>query len=382
MADAAEVEHTATAPAQGKDAPPHEGHPKGRARFSSRQVQVILAFAAVYSIWGSTYLAMKFTNETIPPFLMAAVRFLIAGCGLYLWLRLRGAPRPTREHWRAAAIMGGLLLVGGNAVLAFAEKTVPSGIGALIIALVPLWMALMLWLRPGGTRPHSRTFLGLALGLVGVGLLASQGAGQGSAFTLAGAAICVVASISWAAGSVYSRAAPVPSVPLVATAMEMICGGLMLSVVALVTGEATSLRVETVSFRSAASLGYLIIFGSLVGFSAYTWLLRNVAPAKAATYAYVNPAVAVLLGWQFGKETLTGMTILASAVIIGAVVLTTTSRTPAAPAAERVEDLAREAAAPESVLALLEESPHELPDQSPDPSPDQSGTFANPGTAR
>lgn len=303
------------------------GTPAGQPRRASpRQLQVILAFAAVYSIWGSTYLAISFADRSIPPFLMAATRFLIAGGALYLVLRLRGAPRPTMEHWRAAAIMGGLLLVGGNGLLVFAEKTVPSGIAALIIALVPLWMALMLWLRPGGVRPGARALLGLALGIVGVALLASQGAEKGSTFALAGAALCIVGSISWAAGSVYSRNAPVPAVPLLATAMEMLCGGAMLVVVALVTGEGGELHVQAVSLLSALSVGYLIVFGSLIGFTAYAWLLRNVAPAKVATYAYVNPAVAVVLGWAFDHEMLTGTTILASLVIIGAVILTTTAR--------------------------------------------------------
>lgn len=292
----------------------------------SRRIQLVAAFVAVYIIWGSTYLAIRFADATLPPFLMAGARFLIAGALLYGWMRLRGATRPTRDHWTSALIVGLLLLVGGNGVVVWAERVVPSSLAALLISMVPIWMALMDWLRPGGARPSLATLSGLALGFAGVALLIGPGAGGSATFNPLYAGIVVLASISWAAGSLYSRGAKMPPAPLLGTAMEMVVGGVVLLALGLVTGEPGQLNPRAVSAQSALAFLFLIIFGSLIAFSAYVWLLRNAAPTRVATYAYVNPVVAVFLGWAFDNEQLTGRTLLAAAVIVAGVLVITTFR--------------------------------------------------------
>lgn len=288
---------------------------------------LIIAFAAVYGIWGSTYLAIRFAIETLPPFLMLATRFTIAGAVIYGWARLRGAPRPAAFHWRAAAVVGGLLLTIANGSVAWSEQSVPSGLAALLIAIVPLWMVVLDWLRPGGVRPGRGVFLGLALGLVGIALLVGPGQLAGnSQVDPIGALALMVASLSWAIGSLYSRSAQLPSSPLLATGMAMLAGGALLSVVGILAGEPVRLALDAVSLRSALSLGYLIVFGSIVAFTAYIWLLRVSTPARVSTYAYVNPVVAVLLGWALAGEPLTLRTLSAAAVIVTAVAIITSRR--------------------------------------------------------
>ena len=287
---------------------------------------VIAAFIAVYTIWGATYLGIRFAIETIPPFLMAGSRFVIAGAVLYAWMRLSGAPAPTRMQWRATTMIGALLLLGGNGVLAWAEQLVPSGLAALIISTVPIWMVLLDWLR-GGARPTAGISIGLVLGLVGIALLVGPAnlAGGNQLNTL-GVIVLLFASLSWATGSLYARRASIPSTPLLATSMEMLTGGGLLLLAGLVAGEGGQLRLDQLSLRSVVAFGYLVFFGSLVGFSAYTWLLRVSTPARVSTYAYVNPVVAVFLGWALAGEALTPQTLLAAAVIITAVVVITTGQ--------------------------------------------------------
>jgi drug/metabolite transporter (DMT)-like permease len=288
--------------------------------------RVIAAFAAVYLLWGSTYLAIRFAIDTIPPLAMAGVRFLVAGAVLYALVRARGAAKPTRANWVAALIVGGLLLACGNGSVVWAEQLVPSGIAALLVATVALWMVLMDWLRPGGRRPGALVIAGIALGLGGLVLLVQPSSFGGQAVNPVGAATLVVASIAWAAGSIYSTRAKLPSSPLLATAMEMLAGGALLVIAGALTGEVTSFDPDAVSLRSGLALLYLVIFGSLVGFSAYVWLLRVASPSSVSTYAYVNPVVAVILGWALAGEELTIRTILAAGVIVGAVVLITLGR--------------------------------------------------------
>ncbi|MFI5272584.1 MAG: drug/metabolite exporter YedA [Ktedonobacterales bacterium] len=307
---------------------------------TSNHTRLIVNLVVVYLIWGSTYLAIRFAIDSIPPLLMAGVRFLVAGALLYGWVRLRGASRPTWSHWRSAIIIGGLLLVLGNGGVVVAEQTIPSGLAALLVSLVPLWIALLDWLRPGGRRPNLAVAFGLVLGFVGVALLVGPRAfGGGSAV---GVVIVLVASFCWAAGSLYSRGARMPSSPLMGNAIEMLAGGILLVVVALVTGEAGKLHLSAITLRSALALAYLIIFGSLIAFTAYIWLLRNAPITRVSTYAYVNPVVAVFLGLIFAGEHLTTLTLVAAAVILAAVVVITTFRNvpsqvslaaPAAPAA-------------------------------------------------
>lgn len=299
---------------------------KLRAMSGSMGIQIVAAFIAVYIIWGSTYLAIRFADETMPPFVMASVRFLVAGGLLYAWLRLRGTPRPQLVHWRSALIIGGLLLAGGNGLVSFAEVQVPSSVAAVIVGMVPLWMGLIDWLRPGGVRPSVGVMVGLAVGFAGVALLVTQGNDVGGTLTIFGIGTLLVATICWASGSLYARGAALPKSPLMGTATEMLAGGAILVVLATVTGQWGQLNIEKISTTSVIALAFLIIFGSLVAFSAYVWLLRNVSSARVSTYAYVNPAVAVFLGWALAKEEITVRTLIATAIIIGSVAIITTAR--------------------------------------------------------
>jgi drug/metabolite transporter (DMT)-like permease len=311
---------------------PHDAAPK--------RWQLILAFASVYLIWGSTYLAIKFAIETIPPFLMAGVRFLISGLILYGWARWKGAPSPTRIHWKSAALVGVLLLMGGNGGVVWAEQRVASGVAALIVAIVPVWIALMEWKSPGGKKPGWQVSAGLAAGTVGLLLLASPGAALGEHVDLIGAGVLVFATLCWATGSIKAKHSPLPESPLMTTGMEMLTGGAALVLLGLGTGEAGQVNFGAMSEKSMLAFVYLTTFGSLVGFTAYIWLLRVGSPTRAATYAYVNPVVAVFLGWLLASEPITPRTILATLVIVGGVVLITSARgnrpKPAPPPAQPV----------------------------------------------
>jgi len=296
----------------------------GPTRQHSR-ARLLAAFAAVYTVWGSTYLFIRFAVETLPPFLMAGARFAVAGVILYLWARMRGARAPTRAEWRGATIAGLFLLLGGNGAVVWAEQRVPSGITALLVATVPVWMVLLDWLRPGGSRPRAGVFVGLALGLVGLALLVGRGAfgSPGDGADITGAAVLVVGSILWAIGSLYVRHYPQPSAAVVTNAVQMLAGGAALFVVGTLVGEFGRLNIGAASTRSLLSLLYLIIAGSLIGFTAYTYLLQVSTPAKVSTYAYVNPVVAVFLGWAFAGEEITTRTLIAAAVILAGVAIIT-----------------------------------------------------------
>jgi drug/metabolite transporter (DMT)-like permease len=289
------------------------------------RVRIALAFLSIYTIWGSTYLAIRFAIETFPPFLMASIRFLIAGAVLYAWMRLRGAPHPTRANWKAAAIIGGLLLLGGNGLVSKAELVIPSGLTAVLITIVPIWMALVELLRKDRIVPTPQVVFGLALGFGGVVLLVGPGnlAGSGGLDPL-WTGVLILASLSWATGSVYSRKASLPKTALLGSGMEMLAGGVLLLFASLASQEWVGFQPEKVSLLSFVSFIYLIVFGSLIGFSSYVWLLTKTTTAKASTYAYVNPVVAVLLGYFLAGEQLTLRTLLASSVIIIAVVVITT----------------------------------------------------------
>lgn len=291
------------------------------------RTKLFTAFAAVYLIWGSTYLAIKFAIDTMPPFLMAGVRFVIAGLLLYLVSRLRGAARPTFSHWKATALVGGLLLLGGNGGVVWAQQTVPSGVAALLVAIVACWMVLIDWLRPGGRPPTLPIALGLVLGLAGLVLLIGPDSIMGGGrVPLVGALVLAAASFSWATGSVVSQHIRMPDDGLLTTAMEMLCGGTLLVGASLVAGEPASFDPSSITVRSALAVVYLILVGSIVGYTAYIFLLRWTTPAKAATYAYVNPVVAVILGWAFAGEALTTRMLIAAVVIIGGVALITLGR--------------------------------------------------------
>jgi drug/metabolite transporter (DMT)-like permease len=275
----------------------------------------VLAFAAVYLCWGMTYLAMRIAVRDIPPHLMSGARFLLAGLVLYLWTRRRGDARPSATQWRAAAIIGAFLLLGGNATVAWAEQQVPSGLAAVLIAVAPIWMVGFEWLR-GGPRPGARVVAGLLLGLAGVALLVSPQADTTAQVSLLGAVLLVLASASWAWGSVLSKSVPLPKSPFLATGMEMVAGGCLLLLTAAAAGQFAQFKPAEVSAEAGLAWLFLVVFGSLVGFTAYIWLLGVTSIAKAGTYAYVNPIVAVFLGWAVLDEPVTGRTLVAAVVIL------------------------------------------------------------------
>jgi drug/metabolite transporter (DMT)-like permease len=282
--------------------------------------KIAVAFFAVYVCWGMTYLAMRVAVVDIPPHLLSGSRFVVAGLLLYAWARLRGEPPPTPRQWRWAALIGGFLLLGGNASVAWAEERVPSGLAAVLIAVAPIWMVGLEWAR-GGARPTKRVIFGLLLGLLGVGLLVSSRASASAPVDPGGAMILILASASWAWGSVISKSAPLPKSPFLATSMEMIGGGLLLLLTAGVAGQFAQFKPTQVSGSAALAWTYLVVFGSLVGFTAYIWLLGVTSIAKAGTYAYVNPVVAVLMGWAILHEQVTSRMLLAAAVILVGVAL-------------------------------------------------------------
>ena len=287
---------------------------------------VLTAFATVYVVWGSTYLAIRYAVATIPPFVMAGARFLLAGIMLIAWSKWRDGARATASNWKAAAIAGALLLAGGNGAVVWAEQRVPSGLTALLVAAVPLWMVLAEWLRPRGKRPTAGVVIGIAVGIAGIFLLIGPGSLGGERVDPAGAAALVLGSLSWAIGSLYSREADLPANPIFATGMEMFAGGAVLWLGALIAGEWHHLDLARATPASVGGFFYLVVFGSLIGFTAYAWLLRVSTPAKVSTYAFVNPVIAVLLGWAIAHEPVGPRTIVAAAVIIGAVALITMAK--------------------------------------------------------
>lgn len=291
------------------------------------KVRLIAAFAAIYTVWGSTYLAIRFGVESIPPFLMAAMRFIIAGLIMYPWARLRGAQPPTRIEWRSAAIIGTLLLFIGNGGVTWAEQRVPSGIAALLVGTVPIWIVLLDWLWHGAARPRPGVMIGLGVGFVGVLMLIGTDQLFGhNQIDLSGTGVLLIATVAWAVGSLYSRKAVLPSSPALATSMEMLAAGVVLLLAAGITGEFQRFDPAMVSARSWLSVGYLSLFGSIVGFTAYVWLLRVAHASRVATYAYVNPVIAIFLGWSLAGEEFTAQMLLAAAIIILAVVLIITNQ--------------------------------------------------------
>ena len=295
---------------------------------------LLAAFGAVYIIWGSTYLGIKYAIETLPPFLMAGSRFLIAGAALYALARLgfgdasKRGERPQPAHWRAAAIIGTLLFLCGNGGVTWAEGHITSSLAALLVASEPLWIVLLAWLLPGGgSRPNGKVWLGLALGFAGVWLLVSAGTSSanhpGGGTNILGAGVVLGAAFAWAVGSIYSLRASLPRSPLLSSGMQMLAGGSLLLLVGIMTGELARLDFNSVSTRSILAFLYLTVFGSIVAFTAYSWLLHNVSPARVSTYAYVNPAVAVLLGWALAGEAMTTSSLVAAGIIVASVALIT-----------------------------------------------------------
>lgn len=279
-------------------------------------VQVLAALLAVYVIWGSTYLVMRWGIAELPPFLMGAIRFSIAGAILLAIARVRGAPWPTLRQWRNAAGVGGLLFVGGNGMVAIAERTVSSGVAAVVCATMPLWLAMLSW--AGGERPTSREWLGQVLGVAGVAILVGDQVGSAAPLDLA---VIVLSPIAWAAGSMLAKRVDLAA-GIASAATEMIGGGLLMAVVGLAVGE----RLHPVSWHAIGAVAYLIVLGSLVGFTAYMWLLQRTRPALATSYAFVNPPLAVVFGILLGGERASWSLAIATPLIVGSVVMVVRGR--------------------------------------------------------
>jgi drug/metabolite transporter (DMT)-like permease len=297
------------------------------------------AMISVYIVWGSTYLAIRFAVESMPPFLMAGLRFLIAGTVLYIWRRfLVKDAIPKKIEWRSAAIVGFFLLVGGNGSVVWAEQHVPSGIAALLVGSAPLWMVLIDAFRPGGRRPGGATILGVGLGFVGIVVLVgpAQVIGIEGNVNPLGAAALTFAAFAWAIGSLYNRGAQLPASPMLGTGMEMLAGGAGLLILGTLTGEWSRLDLAAITARSLWGLLYLIVFGSWVGFAAYVWLLRVAPTTLVSTYAYVNPLVAIFMGNWLAAEPLTARILIAGAIIVGSVALITLTQ-PVSPKAKVIE---------------------------------------------
>ncbi len=287
------------------------------------KTKIWLALLSLYIVWGSTYLAIRFTVETIPPFLSAGLRFLVSGVILLAWRYAAGDAMPTKRQWLSTTIIGVLLLLGGNGLVSFAEQQVPSGIAALIIGSVPMWLVLIEALRPGGVKPNWQAILGLLIGFGGIFLLVGPAELTGSTRTLnpLGIGALLLAAFLWSLGSIYSRSADLPPSSLMATGAEMLTGSIVIFAFSGLVGEWSGFEFRAVSTRSWLGLAFLISFGSMVGFVSYIWLLKHARVSLVATYAYVNPLVAVLLGALFANEIINARILIAGLIIIGSVVL-------------------------------------------------------------
>ena len=305
-----------------------------------RPLAVAVALLLVYVVWGSTYLAIAVMIETLPPLLAAGTRFLVAGLLMLTavvahgrWRARRGgppSPTATRLHWRSAVIIGTFLLLGGNGGVVLAERLIPSGVAAVLVATVPIWLATfdaVLERR----APSLTVIAGLVAGIVGVAILLAPVEGLAEVDP-AGVILVVLGAMCWAIGSLYARRAPLPRSGLLTTGMEMVGGGVALVLAGALIGEIGRTDVDTFSTRSILAFGYLIVFGSILAFTAYTWLLANVSVSTVGTYAYVNPVVAVALGAVLLSEPVTLRTVIASLLIIGAVVAMVSGRPRARPA--------------------------------------------------
>lgn len=292
------------------------------------KTKIWLAMLVIYIIWGSTYLGIRFAIESIPPFLHAAMRFAVAGFLVLGWRFLAGDGRPTLKQWRDASIVGLFLLLGGNGLVSWAEQTVDSGIAALVVGGTPLWLTLFESMRPGGAKPGWKAILGLLVGFGGIFILINPQTLAGAAYRidLLGAGAVVLATILWAIGSIYAKTADVPKSIFMFTGMQMASASIGLFIASLLAGELVGFDFRAVTTTSWLGLAYLIVFGSLVAFVAYGWLLRNAPISLVSTYGYVNPLVAIFLGAWLAEEVLTGRVFVAAAVIIGAVMLINQSR--------------------------------------------------------
>jgi drug/metabolite transporter (DMT)-like permease len=284
--------------------------------------RLMAAFAAIYLIWGSTYLAIRYAIETIPPLLMMGMRHLAAGGLLYFWVRWRGTPSPKRREWFYPAIIGGFLFLGGHGSLAWAEQHVPSGIAAVLVATLPMWIVVLARISGTERKLSGRSVAGLVLGFIGVAVLfAPDLLRHGGELDPLGAGAVLFGTFVWAAATIYMRNVKMPDSPLLSSAMQMLAGGVALLSAAALTGEVRTFHFAAVSWRSWLALAYLAGFGSILAFTAYTWLHTVAPPSRVATYAYVNPVVAVLVGWLVAAEPVGVVTVLAMLGILAGVAL-------------------------------------------------------------
>jgi len=301
---------------------------------------VLAAFGAVYLLWGSTYLAMRVGIETIPPLMLAGLRHFTVGVLFYPLLRWKTGVRPTATHWKTTAVTGVLLLFVGNGGVCWSEQIVPSGITALLVSMVSLWLVIVDWLRPGGHRPVPKILLGLFLGFGGVALLVGPAhLGGSERVDLRGVAVLVVACFAWACGSLYSKHGGMPGSPLLGVAMQGLVGGTVLLFAGLLSGEFHQFHLAAVSGRSWVALAYLVVFGSGIGFTSYLYILKKSTAARVATYALVNPVVALFLGWLIADETISLRTVIAAVIILTAVILVITAPHPASARKEDLEPI-------------------------------------------
>jgi len=297
------------------------------------KLKIVLAFIGIYLIWGSTYLAIKIAIDTMPPFLMASVRFLTAGLGFFAVLMLLGHERPKKRHWLSAFIMGTLLLAASNGSVVLATKSISTGYISLLIAMVPVYVAILEWLQNRQEKIEKLKICGLVLGTLGIiTLIGPQNLLVPNGINWFGIAVVMFGSLSWSVGTIYSRKVEKPSSLMVGIAMQMICGGAVLGLVSLIMGEHSQIANLRVSMNSVLAVAYLIVFGSIVGYSSYLWLLNHVSPSKVSTYAYVNPIVAIFLGWAFAGETISAQTVAAGAIILASVWLITAGKKKEEPA--------------------------------------------------
>jgi drug/metabolite transporter (DMT)-like permease len=289
-------------------------------------VKLVLAFAAVYFIWGSTYLAMRYAIQTLPGFLMAATRFILAGSILFAWAWWHGARPYGPRSWRYAFTAGFLLLLLGNGTVVVAVHWVPSGVTALLLSTTALWVAILEWILPGGRHPGGRVTTGILMGFLGVVMLIGVGDFRSGTLDLLGVGTLALSSIAWAYGTIYSRNVQIAKSPLMTSAMQMLFGGVLLFMAGILNGDLSRLTLDTVSLKSVLAFVYLTFFGSIVAFTAYGWLVKATSPSRAITSSYVNPVVAILLGWALASEPLTYRMMLAMLTILLSVAVTTTAK--------------------------------------------------------
>lgn len=300
-------------------------------------VKALLAFFAVYFIWGSTYLAIKYAVETIPPFIMMGTRSLVAGTVLFFWSRARGEARIHKEHWPSLFIIGALFFLVGHGALAWAQQRVASGMAALLVASEPLWIALIESSAIRDFRIGAHGVIGLVLGFAGMVVLIAPSHAFGSEpVNIMGTAAILLGTISWSSGAVYLRVAKLPKSSILSAGLELIIGGALLYLAAFASGEFASMANHAVSGRSLLALAYLIVFGSIIAFTAYVWLLGQTSATRVSTHTYVNPIIAVILGWAMAQEALAANTIIAAVIIMVSVYLVLKKKSPTAAETARI----------------------------------------------